>query len=410
MNKKRLLVIGGGASGYMGAITAAETNPHLEIFILEKSRQTLAKVKISGGGRCNVCNATEQIPVLLKAYPRGGSFLKTIFKQFATKDTFTWFESRNVPLKIEPDGRVFPLSNSSETVVDCLEKSAKKLGIKVFYSSGVKKIVFENQQIKGVLLSDETFLDADYLLATTGGGPQLNSYDWLSDTGHAIVPPVPSLFTFNAPHSLLLSLPGLSVNNVTVRISGTKLQNSGAFLITHWGFSGPAVLVLSAKAARELANKTYDFSILIDFTGGLGEKHLRETFDEWRKIHSKKQIHSHPQFQLPQRLWSLLCDQAQISKEQKWEDVSAKMTNKLVENLLNYSEKIAGKTTFKDEFVTCGGVDLKQIMPDTMESKRIKNLFFAGELIDIDAVTGGYNFQAAWSTGYVAGKNIGNGV
>ncbi|MDR6562619.1 MULTISPECIES: NAD(P)/FAD-dependent oxidoreductase [unclassified Arcicella] len=406
MSKKNIIVIGAGAAGYFGAISAAESNPDAKITLLEKNRTVLNKVRISGGGRCNVTHACFDNKQLAKFYPRGGSFLKNLFTQFNAKNTVEWFEKQGVRLKTEPDGRMFPDTDSSETIASCLEEKAKKVGVKVITSTSVKAILTNEKTVTGVeLLGGET-LPCDALLITTGGNPQKTAYQWLADLGHQIIEPVPSLFTFNVPDSLFTELSGVSVQNASVRIAGKKLQQEGALLITHWGFSGPAILKLSAWGARELAEANYDFTALINWNPEFSENQMRENFLLQKKVSPKKIIQSNPQFSIPSRLWKKLCELSDIDETLRWIDISNKSTNKLIEYLLNCPQKVKGKTTFKEEFVTCGGINLAEVNPHTMESKYIKNLFFAGEVLDIDAVTGGFNFQAAWTTGFVAGKNM----
>ena len=406
MTKKQIIVIGGGAAGFFGAISAAENNPDAKVILLEKNRTVLNKVRISGGGRCNVTHACFDNKQLAKFYPRGGSFLRSLFNQFNAQDTVKWFENQGVELKKEADGRMFPISDNSETIALCLEHKAKKIGIVVMTSFGVNKIIFKNHQITGLELQSGEILPANVVLITTGGNPNITGYQWLMDTGHRIVPPVPSLFTFNVPTSHFHDLAGVSVQKVSVKVAGKKLIQDGALLVTHWGFSAPAVLKLSAWGARELADLTYDFTAIINWIPDVSENKIRQTFDEIKKTNPKKLIQSNQQFELPSRLWKRFCELSEINENLRWIDLTVKHTNKLIENLMNSSQKVQGKTTFKEEFVTCGGIDLSEINPETLESKIIKGLFFAGEVLDIDAVTGGYNFQAAWTTGFVAGKNM----
>ena len=406
MTKKQIIVIGGGAAGFFGAISAAENNPDAKVILLEKNRTVLNKVRISGGGRCNVTHACFDNKQLAKFYPRGGSFLRSLFNQFNAQDTVKWFENQGVELKKEADGRMFPISDNSETIALCLEQKAKKMGVTVMTSFGVNKIIFKNHQITGLELQSGEILPANVVLITTGGNPNITGYQWLMDTGHRIVPPVPSLFTFNVPTSHFHDLAGVSVQKVSVKVAGKKLIQDGALLVTHWGFSAPAVLKLSAWGARELADLTYDFTAIINWIPDVSENKIRQTFDEIKKSNPKKLIQSNQQFELPSRLWKRLCELSEIDENLRWIDLTVKHTNKLIENLMNSSQKVQGKTTFKEEFVTCGGIDLSEINPETLESKIIKGLFFAGEVLDIDAVTGGYNFQAAWTTGFVAGKNM----
>lgn len=406
MDNKQIIVIGGGAAGFFGAILAAENNPNTKVILLEKNRTVLNKVRISGGGRCNVTHACFDNKQLAKFYPRGGAFLRPLFNQFNAQNTVEWFENQGVELKKESDGRMFPVSNNSESIAQCLEQKAKQLGIKVMTSFGVNKILFNDNQITGIELQSGEILPADVVLVTTGGNPNINGYQWLMDTGHSIAPPVPSLFTFNVPTSHFHDLAGISVQKASVKVAGKKLIQDGALLVTHWGFSAPAVLKLSAWGARELADLFYDFTAIINWIPDFSENKIREIFLEIKKSNPKKLIQSNQQFELPSRLWKRFCELSEIDENLRWIDLTVKHTNKLIENLMNSSQKVQGKTTFKEEFVTCGGINLSEINHETMESKMVKGLFFAGEVLDIDAVTGGYNFQAAWTTGYVAGKNM----
>ena len=406
MNKKQIIVIGGGAAGFFGAISAAENNPDAKVILLEKNRTVLNKVRISGGGRCNVTHACFDNKQLAKFYPRGGTFLRPLFNKFNAQNTVQWFENQGVELKKEADGRMFPISDNSESIAQCLEQTAKQLGVKVMTSFGVSKINFEDNKITGLELQSGEILPADVVLITTGGNPNIAGYQWLMDTGHSIVPPVPSLFTFNVPSSHFHDLAGVSVQKASVKVAGKKLIQDGALLVTHWGFSAPAVLKLSAWGARELADLFYDFTAIINWIPDVSENKIKQTFEEIKKTNPKKLIQSNQQFELPSRLWKRFCELSEIDENLRWIDLTVKHTNKLIENLMNSSQKVQGKTTFKEEFVTCGGIDLSEINPETMESKIVKGLFFAGEVLDIDAVTGGYNFQAAWTTGFVAGKNM----
>lgn len=406
MQKKKIIVVGGGAAGFFGAITAKEHFPEAEVIILEKNRTVLNKVRISGGGRCNVTHACFDNKQLLKNYPRGSKFLSKVFTHFDAQSTVDWFHENKVNLKIEPDGRMFPMTNKSETIVECLEGKATKLGVQVMKSSGVKSIVQNSDNRFTInLLHDETY-EADAVLITVGGFPNLSSYDWLAALGHTIVSPVPSLFTFNVPDSAFSALSGIAVETSEARVAGTKISQNGPSLVTHWGFSGPANLKLSAWAARELAKKNYSFQLLINWLASENENSIRQIFEIEKKQNPKRTIHNYPIKNLPTRLWKLLCELSEINETLRWIDVSNRQVNKLIENLLNSAHKVEGKSTFKDEFVTCGGIELSEVNPETMESKIVKGLFFAGEVLDIDAVTGGYNFQAAWSTAFLAGKNI----
>ena len=406
MSRKQIIVVGAGAAGFFGAITAAEHNPTAKVILLEKNRTVLNKVRISGGGRCNVTHDCQDNKKLSKSYPRGGTFLRSLFNQFNVQNTIQWFNNEGVTIKTEADGRMFPTTDNSETIAQALEQKARKLGVEVRTSFGVKKIVIEEYKIKGIELLDGEIMEADSVLITTGGSPNITGYQWLMDLGHSIISPVPSLFTFNIPNSPFHELAGVSVPKATVKVAGKKLLQDGALLVTHWGFSAPAVLKLSAWGARDLADLQYDFQILINWIPDLNENQVRDFFTTYKKNNPKKLIQSNQLFDIPARLWKKFCELSEIDENLRWIDLTIKHTNKLVENLLNSSHKVQGKTTFKEEFVTCGGIDLSEINPQTLESKLIKGLFFAGEVLDIDAVTGGFNFQAAWTTGFVAGGNL----
>ncbi len=405
MQQPHIIVIGGGAAGFMGAITAAETFREAKVTIVEKSRTVLSKVRISGGGRCNVTNSASTIPELVKGYPRGAKFLRPLFEIFNNQHTIQWFESRGVSLKTEPDGRIFPITNSSETIIDCLLKSAKNANIQVRTSAGVTQIEPKNGGFELTLQSGE-MLYADRVLVTSGGHSQLSGYDWLSRLGIEIVLPVPSLFTFNVPKLPLKDLMGVSVGAVSVKMAGSKLTETGPFLFTHWGVSGPAVLRLSAWGARELSDKNYQFVSLINFTNRKPNEIQEQLTDFQRDVGWKgKFVPTQAPFGLPQRLWKQLVELSNIPDTMRWADLPAKNLHRLVEHLTNFQLEVQGKTTFKEEFVTCGGVSLSGLHARTLESRQIPGLFFAGEVLDIDGITGGYNFQAAWTTGYVAGKN-----
>ncbi|WP_026464914.1 NAD(P)/FAD-dependent oxidoreductase [Adhaeribacter aquaticus] len=403
--KEKIVVIGGGAAGFFAAITCAQNNPEVEVILLEKTTKLLSKVKISGGGRCNVTHALFNPNQFIHFYPRGGKFLKSCFKIFGATETVAWFEKRGVKLKAEPDGRMFPVTDNSETIVNCLIQEARKTGVIIKTGVGVEAIVKSNagNAFSLHLTSGDTILAAK-VLVSTGGNPKSQNYQWLSNLGHTILAPAPSLFTFNVPNSPLKELPGISVANARVKIAGQPLENEGPLLITHWGFSGPAILKLSAWGARLLQDINYHFTALINWIPDYTEETLRAFLTDYRKQYPKRLVVSNPIFGLPQRLWKVLNAISEIPDQTVWAELPAKNQNKLVESLIRAPFEVKGKTTFKDEFVTCGGIALPEINAATMESKLIPNLFFAGEVLDIDGVTGGFNFQAAWTTGYLAGK------
>ena len=402
-----IVVIGGGAAGFFGAITAAETFPEATVTILEKNRTVLNKVRVSGGGRCNVTHACFDNRQLVKHYPRGEKPLRSLLNQFDAESTVNWFERRGVKLRTETDGRMFPTTNTSETIVNCLTTTAQRLNIQVRTGCGVAAL---RQGALGgwtiELLSGETLL-ADRVLIATGGYPQQTSYGWLPQQTESLLSPVPSLFTFNVPDNTLASLAGVSVADVGVSISGTKQEQRGPVLITHWGFSGPAVLRLSAWAARGLADLNYHFTLRVNWTPTLSDQALRTALHGFRQQNGRKQVFSQNPVSLPTRLWQALAAEAGISDQQRWADLPAKPLNRLIERLTNSQFQVVGKTTFKEEFVTCGGISSDSLNGQTLESKAQSGLFFAGEVLDVDGITGGFNFQNAWTTGYVAGRHIG---
>jgi predicted Rossmann fold flavoprotein len=402
----QIFIIGGGAAGFMAAITAAETFTDAKVTILEKNRTVLNKVRVSGGGRCNVTNGAESVAILCKGYPRGAKFMRKPFEQFNNQDIIKWFESRGVQLKTEPDGRVFPVSDNSQTIIDALMQAAAKAKVSVRMSAGLSKINVLEVGFELELLTNEK-LYADRIVITTGGNPQLSGYDWLADLGHGIEPPVPSLFTFNVPNSPFHELMGVAVQNAKIRIAGSKLESLGPVLFTHWGLSGPAVLRASAWGARELADRQYEFTALINFTEFQSNEAARVELSKNRAdvLFRNKLVKSHAISNIPSRLWAKLVTLSDIPDTMRWVDLPAKNLNRLVEYMTNCSFEVRGKTTFKDEFVTCGGVALSEIDSSTMQSKKHKGLFFAGEVLDIDGITGGYNFQSAWTTGYLAGRS-----
>ena len=402
---KNLIVIGGGAAGFFCAVNAARLNPKLQVTILEKSGKLLSKVKVSGGGRCNVTHACFEIAEMAKRYPRGGNFVKKLFHTFFTTGTIEWFKSRGVVLKTEPDGRMFPATNSSQTIIDCLLLEAAKYNVVIQMNCDVKSVVKEESGFS-LQTSQGKILNADYLCIATGGLHKSEMYNWLKALGHTIAEPVPSLFTFNMPSHPITSLMGVTVTDAVVKISGSKLQQQGPVLITHWGLSGPCILKLSAYGARELAQRNWQFQITVNWLPQSNENQLREAFQRLRfEIASQKMSHKNP-LNLPRRLWEFLLHQSLINDETRWADLPAKQQNLLVQNLINYRCEVKGKTTFKEEFVTAGGITVSEINADAMMSKLIPNLYFAGEVIDVDGITGGYNFQNAWSTGFVAANSI----
>ena len=403
--QKTLVVIGGGAAGFFCAVNAARMNPLLKVLLLEKSNKLLSKVKVSGGGRCNTTHACFDIPELVKKYPRGQNFLKKSFHQFYTQDTIQWFEERGVQLKTEEDGRMFPVTDSSQTIIDCLLKEVDRYKVDVQLQMGVTSIQKKQSQFE-LLLTNEKVLLADFVCVATGGFPKANMFDWLISTGHTVATPVPSLFTFNMPGNSITSLMGVSVERAIVKVAGTKLHEEGPLLITHWGMSGPAILRTSAWGARELADKNYHFTILVNWIPDYTEQMLRDEWQEIRERSGAQKISSKNPFGLPNRLWLHFLQESEINTECRWADLPSKQQNRLIKNLTANEFTVKGKTTFKDEFVTAGGIMLNEIDPQTMQSRKLPGLFFAGEVMDVDGITGGFNFQHAWTSGYIAAKAI----
>ena len=404
-SRKRLLIIGGGAAGFFCAINAARLNPQLDVLIVEKTSKLLSKVKVSGGGRCNVTHACFEMDEMIRRYPRGTQFLKKAFHQFFTTDTIRWFSERGVELKTEPDGRMFPVTNSSQTIVDCLLREVNRYKIEIVLNRDVQKLTMENSQFH-VNFSNGEIVKADFVCIACGGYPKSAQFEWIKELGHTIEEPVPSLFTFNMPGNPITELMGVVVENAMVKIIGTKLQEQGPLLITHWGMSGPVILRLSAWGARELAGRQWKFSVLVNWVSEYNEQSLREKFQEQRFEIASQKINSKNNFGLPARLWEFLLVQSGIKPETRWADLPAKEQNKLIRNLCQFECNITGKTTFKEEFVTAGGIKLNEVSADTMMSKKIPNLFFAGEILDVDGITGGFNFQHAWTSGFIAAKTI----
>lgn len=403
--KKKLVVVGGGAAGFFCAVNAAEMYRDLDIVLLEKSSKFLAKVAVSGGGRCNVTQACSSISEMLKAYPRGSRFLKKGFYQFFTNDTIDWFERHGVALKTESDGRMFPTTNTSETVVQCLLNKAGQLGVRLQTNTAVQNLRRLGDGFEIVVGRAEIIM-ADYVCLACGGFPKLSQYDLFKELALSVVPPVPSLFTFNLPDHPIRSLMGISVPETEIKLTQNKLKTTGPVLITHWGLSGPAVLKLSALAARVVAEKNYRFGIQINWLPEMNEEHLRQMLMQYRQQHGAAKVAGKNPFGLPARLWQFFMGIAEIDEAINWADMPAKAQNRLTKILCAYEIEVNGKTTFKEEFVTAGGIALDEIDPQTMMCKKYPGLFFAGEILDIDGVTGGYNFQNAWTTGFVAAKNI----
>ncbi|WP_447641186.1 MULTISPECIES: NAD(P)/FAD-dependent oxidoreductase [Chitinophagaceae] len=402
-----LVVVGGGAAGFFCAVNAAQMNPELKIAIIEKSSKLLSKVKVSGGGRCNVTHNEMDILELVRYYPRGQNFLKKAFHHFAPKDTIKWFEERGVSLKVEKDGRMFPSTNSSQTIIDCFMREANRYHVSIYMNASVEHLG-KKENIWTLQEKGARSWMAKNVCITCGGFTKPEHYGWLTQLGLTVEAPVPSLFTFNIPQNNITTLMGLSVANATIKIIGTKLSASGPLLITHWGLSGPAVLKLSALAARVLSANNYRFSILVNWLSDYTEESLRSRWATIRNEAGHSLVVNKNPFGLPSRLWEHFLRLAGAGDNVYWSELKANTQNKLIQLLTAHTFQIEGKTTFKEEFVTCGGITLSEIDVNTMHSKRLSGLYFAGEILDIDGVTGGFNFQNAWTTGWIAAQHIAN--
>jgi len=400
-----IIIVGGGAAGFFTAINIVEKNPKTKVAILERGNEVLSKVRISGGGRCNVTHACFEPNELVKFYPRGEKELRGPFHQFCSGDTVEWFSNHGVELKIEADGRMFPVSNSSQTIIDCFLETTQKLGIIVLTGQSVQSIY--NPEVSGENLwkietQTENYI-AEKLILATGSNPKI--WEMLQTFGHAIITPVPSLFTFNIKDARIKELPGVSAQ-VSAQVKDTKLNSNGPLLITHWGMSGPAILKLSAWGARILSEKNYQFTIFVNWLNDVDTDEVEKILKDLKQENAKKAVSKKSPFDIPNRLWESLVLASNISDETKWADLSKIQLQNLKNQLTNSSFQVNGKSTFKEEFVTAGGIDLKEINFKTMESKLHKNLYFAGEIVNIDAITGGFNFQNAWTTGFIVANSI----
>lgn len=401
----KIAIIGGGAAGFFSAIAAKENYPDARVIIFEKSQKLLSKVKISGGGRCNVTNGCTAIDELCKAYPRGGRNLKPPFQIFNTKHTIEWFESRGVPLVIQDDNCVFPVSQSSQSIIDCFLRETKRLCVEIEIGMNIKAIKQIDDRLELMFLDEELPSEIfDKVIVATGGSPKRSGLEWLEILNHKIENPVPSLFTFNMPAEPITQLKGIVVENVLVNIQGTKYKSGGPLLITHWGMSGPAILKLSAYGARILSESGYNFKVQVNWVNEQNNDVVTNQLRSIVKKYPNKLLSNNRPYSLPSRLWLYLLEKSDLSANKKWGELGKKGLNKLMNVLTNDEYAVKGKATFKEEFVTCGGVSLQSIDLSTMQSKVCKNLYFAGEILDIDAITGGYNFQCAWTTGFLAGK------
>jgi len=398
-----IAIIGGGAAGFFAALSAKKHFPKAKVSIYEKSGKVLSKVKISGGGRCNVTHACFSNRELAAFYPRGENYLRKAFEQFNAQSTVEWFESRGVKLKTYPDNCIFPQSNDSQSIIDCFLKEAVDLGVEIKLNQSITHLDTEANGF--TLYTRDSHHHADKIIVTTGGQPKRSGLEWLEKLGHEIIEPIPSLFTFNMPQNPIRELMGNVVEKATVKVEGTKLMGKGPLLVTHWGMSGPAILQLSAWGARILAERNYEFAILVNWLDELKEDALRVQFQKIIQEHEGKKVANLNPFPMTSRLWNFLLQKSEIHPEMRWKDLGKKNINKLVNTLLNDRYEVSGKTTFKEEFVTAGGIALSDVDFKTMQSKKVPGMFFAGELLDIDGITGGFNFQAAWTTGFIAGKS-----
>jgi predicted Rossmann fold flavoprotein len=411
MAERSIAVIGGGAAGFFGAIACAEADPGCAVTIYEATAHPLAKVRVSGGGRCNVTHACFDPRELAKRYPRGGRELLGAFTRWQPRDTVAWFESRGVKLKTEADGRMFPISDSSQTIIDCLMESARRAGVKLRTNCGVKTMAATPEpgarRFRLALTAGEA-VGCDGVLVATGGNKTNAGFDFARQLGHTIEPPVPSLFTFHIKDPRLEGLAGLSVPEAVTTVGDAKLRESGPLLVTHWGLSGPAVLKLSAWGARALHERGYKFTLRVNWAPPHNAETLRAALEQAKSDNPKKQLATWCPVGLPLRLWERLVVGAGVRAESTWAMVSGEGLRALAQQVCAGEFAVDGKSMFKEEFVTCGGVRLAEVDFRTMESRRAPGLHFAGEVLDLDGITGGFNFQAAWTTGWLAGRALGN--
>lgn len=397
----KVIVIGGGAAGFFTAINIAEKHSDYEVVIVEKTSKLLQKVRVSGGGRCNVTNARSVPSELVKFYPRGQKKLHSVFKDFSTSDMVEWLSAHGVRTKAEADQRMFPVTDNSQTIIDCFLQSAQRLGIKIIQHTNVNQLTPVGSQWKITTSNQE--LMADKVIVATGASPAM--WEVLQQTGLEITSIVPSLFTFNISDARLEELQGVSFETCSVKVASTKLVEQGPLLITHWGLSGPAILKLSAWGAYELHETNYRFYLLVNFIDQEPEKARQDLFD-YKAKHQKRKVVNYPLFDLPRRFWERMTHYCDISETTPFSDLSKKQINKLIEELCQGRYEVNGKSTFKEEFVTAGGVALKEIDLNSFEAKRFPGLYLAGEVLDIDALTGGFNFQACWSAGWVISEHL----
>lgn len=400
----KIAIVGAGAAG---CFAAANLSIGLddEVVLFEKQLKPMQKVKASGGGRCNVTHALFDIPALVKKYPRGESLLKKTLHHFSPKDTIAWFEQKGVPLKAEADGRMFPITDDAQTIIDCIWKAMMQNKAQLKYNHALAAIELKEGKWHLFFKNEQVYI-ADKVLLTTGGFPKEEQWQWLRDLGLEVIAPVPSLFTINLPKHPITKLMGLSVSNAQVKLMGTKITEQGPVLITHWGLSGPAVLRTSAWGARALGNLNYACNVQINWLGSINEQECRSIFQDMRTLQGKLMMQHKIPFDVPKRLWHFLLEQAGILSDVRWADIKAAPLNKFIQCLCAYTVAMQGKTTFKEEFVTAGGIAITEINAATMESKKLPNLYFAGEIIDVDGITGGFNFQHAWSSAFIAANAL----
>jgi predicted Rossmann fold flavoprotein len=402
----RVVIAGGGAAGFFAALACAEANPRATVQIFERSPDVLAKVRVSGGGRCNVTHACFEPEELVKNYPRGGRELLGPFHRFQPSDTVAWFEERGVALKTEEDGRMFPTTDSSQTIIDCLTREAARLGVRVRTGCGIAEVLKKDRAFN-IFLTEDGTVECDCFMLATGGSRGVKGHGLAESLGHTIEPPVPSLFTFDIEDPRLHALAGVSSPNARVKISGTPLDETGPLLITHWGLSGPSILRASAWGARLLAARDYKFNVQIQWLADYDHKRVATVVQDARRHHSRKYVTSWSPMGLPHRLWERLVVAAGINEGITWNTLSKQGAEALGRELCAGEYKVTGKSMYKEEFVTCGGVALKEVDFRTMQSRVCPGLYLAGEVLDIDAITGGFNFQSAWTTGWFAGRAMG---
>lgn len=403
-HKDRIAIIGAGAAGCFAAANIPFRQGR-EVVVFEKTGKALQKVKVSGGGRCNVTHACFDVPELVGRYPRGRTLLKKTLYEFGPQQTLDWFAARGVKIKKEEDGRMFPVTDDSQTIIDAVWSELQRQQVQVRYHKAVQQIEKAGDGWR-IHFADQSFYDAGKVLITTGGFPKKEQYSWITALGHSVEAPVPSLFTFNMPRHPITELMGVAVPQATVKIAGTKISESGALLITHWGLSGPAVLRTSAWAARELNERNYEFTALVNWLYDTTMEEVKQQMQDLRQREGKQLVRGRNPFGLPKRLWEYLVTGAGADEQVQWGTLPGGVQNKLAELLVAHPFPVKGKTTYKDEFVTCGGVKLSELDARTMQSRIAPGIYFAGEILDVDGITGGFNFQHAWSSAWIAAQGL----